>query len=404
MKNNDESSLSQLDSSSVGVSRLKEKRSRLIYQLGKLVDDLSRAEAIQFLFVSEHQDAEKEIQHLLGKMNDLDESIRLQGGSPDDESDDESEFAPEEREETQEEAEEVGDKCDSASEEPKVKEAIAEEDASEEFVLPDVPSETAVSDEPEPADVEEVVPAAAKPEPSLCKFIPREKELVHEKPSQAVSQNEPEDLDYQALAGTLHFDVPAEAQRFEQLLAFMNSSAESERLRSFNRIAVSFERGYVFALAQLAIDDPSVAVRRAVLKILPRLKKDQASEIYQVALYDPESNIRIAAIKGLSMLLFEKSLSAIEPLLADSDPEVRSSAVSYLGLYGGDAGISAAVTARHDPNPLVRKSVASILGIVRPPRAVMLLEEMLSDDVPEVEVTVEAALAKVLKNKHAKRF
>ncbi len=408
MKNKDESNLGLSDPSTTGVARLKEKRTQFVYQLGKLVDDLSRAEAIQFLFVSEHQNAEKEIQQLLEKMNDLDERIRLQGGSIADE--DESDFV------SADSQEKIIVKQVEMEKETVVPAASYAPADSEPQAMEDFESQTRDSEirtrgfDPEVADPEtevikeELAVSAEKCEPSIHKTASVVEEPACKKESQTESQTESEAHDYQELLGMLHFDVASEERRLGQLLALMNRPAEAERLRGFNRISCSFDRRYIFAVARLAIKDPSVAVRRAVLKTVARLKTDQAAEIYHKALHDPENSIRINAIKGMSMLLFEKSFSFLRPLLDDKDPEVRSNAVSYLGLYCQEAGIASVAATRKDPSPLVRKAVADILGIVKPPKAIMLLEEMLSDNVPEVEKAVETALSKFLKYKPAKRF
>ena len=428
MKNIEECSLSLSDPSAIGVARLKEKRSQFVYQLGKLVDDLSRAEAIQFLFVSEYQNAEKEIQQLLEKMNDLDERIRLQGGSITDEDEPDFVFAAPRGTtiERQEEPERESVTSVASNEDRQETESISREEtvgdpmsraASYEALAPeDSESQTRDSEmqardfEPEAADPEpevikeELVVSAEKREQVIHKTTSVVEESACEKLPHPEPQTEPEAHDYWELSGTLHFDVPSEERRFEQLLTLMNSAKEAERLRGFNRIACSFGRECIYRVARLAVRDPHAVVRAAVLKMLSRLNEDQAAEIYHQALHDPESSIRISAIKGASMFLFEKSFSLLRPLLDDKDPEVRSSAVSYLGLYCQEAGMAAVAATRKDPSPLVRKSVANILGIVKPPKAVMLLEEMLSDNVPEVEKAVEASLSKVFKYKPVKRF
>ena len=80
MKENSENNSSLLECADEGVTRLKEKRRELIYQLGKAINELSRQEAIQFLFVSEYRDSEKDIQHVLEKIEVLEGEIRQQVG------------------------------------------------------------------------------------------------------------------------------------------------------------------------------------------------------------------------------------------------------------------------------------------------------------------------------------
>ena len=387
MEKNGESNSSLLECATGEVTQLVEKRRELVYRLGMAINDLSRQEAIQFLFVSEYQEAEKDIQHQLQQIEALEGFIRQHAGARGKNVDDlldEDDFKS--ASVGQEEMEEVNvAEKSSESSEALVSDLVVE---SRGCGLPEVTK-------PSPVPKAEYEPVACSGTSSM-----EEPECDEEPSTDAQVAAVPHD--YQELLELLDFEEPSEKKRFEELLDFMNSSEGANRLRGFNRIACSFEKEYIYNVARIAIRDPSLMVRRAALKILTRLNRDQAADIYQQALYDPESSIRISAIKGLSMLLFDESLEALKPLLDDKDPAVRGCAVSYLGLYCSDAGISAAADRRNDPSPLVRKSLADILGIVKPTQALFLLHAMQPDKNPEVESAIEAAVTKI--SRKAKNF
>jgi len=387
MKENSENNSSLLQCADEGVTRLKEKRRELIYQLGKAINELSRQEAIQFLFVSEYRDSEKDIQHVLEKIEVLEGEIRQQVGPRARNGDDVLE----------EDDLNVAFEGQEKNEAIKVAETVGE---SPEGSVPDEAVVLSVHGLPEATKLSPEL--TVEHEPVVCPEPSNMKESECDEKASTDTRATAVPNDYQELLGMLDFEEPSEKRRFEELLEFMNSSEGASRLRGFNRIACSFEKEYIYNVARIAIRDPSLMVRRAALKILTRLNINQAADIYQQALCDPESSMRISAIKGLSMLFFDESFEVLKPLLEDKDPAVRGCAVSYLGLYCSEAGISAAAALRNDPSPLVRKSLADILGIVKPSQAMTLLNVMQSDNDPEVESAVEAAVVKI--SRKAKNF
>ncbi len=111
------------------------------------------------------------------------------------------------------------------------------------------------------------------------------------------------------------------------------------------------------------LDDPSIAVRQAVLDVFAESGDGTALEVARVALESDVSPIvRARAVRMLSQLTIAPPTSTIVVALSDPDPEVRATAIETLPDVNGAEAVDALTSSLRDQDDRVRLAAAKRLA------------------------------------------
>jgi HEAT repeat protein len=148
------------------------------------------------------------------------------------------------------------------------------------------------------------------------------------------------------------------------------------------------------ALAQSLAQSPLPEVRRAALRIVAYLARDEALATVIVATRDSEQRVRDVAIQGLS--LFEKpaAVDLLLELAKDPSAQTRATALRALGGCSSDSRVIDCLRpGLEDNDPWVRYYACQSLGKLRAEHDIKSIEALTADMAGQVRVAAIEALS-----------
>jgi HEAT repeat protein len=194
--------------------------------------------------------------------------------------------------------------------------------------------------------------------------------------------------------------------------ACLADEREDVRTAAVHAIAAQSPHDVVIPLEPLFFD-PSIDVRRAVVKVLSRIRRprvvplllahlerdpalraetvaalaaqgDSSVVSHLVEVFDRESEqVRLAIIEVLSELREPSVEPLLVRLLADANPTIRRAVTRAAAQFGGEVATRHLVSATRDQDRSVRAEVARLLPLSHA-SAVVALERLCMDPVPEI--------------------
>ncbi len=133
------------------------------------------------------------------------------------------------------------------------------------------------------------------------------------------------------------------------------------RIKAIFGMAAADDGQAQLVLADLALNDSSLAVREEAINALSEIGGTSAMPVLQQALFDPAPRIRAAAVDALADSGGDEVAVVLAFALQDQDAAIRLAAVDALGEIGGAAGASFLHQALADEYGVVREAAAAWL-------------------------------------------
>ncbi|MCZ6687185.1 MAG: HEAT repeat domain-containing protein [Gammaproteobacteria bacterium] len=154
---------------------------------------------------------------------------------------------------------------------------------------------------------------------------------------------------------------PGVVENASQPHAALTSPDAKIRLKAIFAMTVSDDGQAQMVLADLALNDPSLAVREEAIHAVAEIGGTFAMPVLQQALFDPAPRIRAAAVDALADSAGDEVATVLAFALQDENAAIRLSAVDALGEIGGAAEASFLHQALADEYSVVREAAAAWL-------------------------------------------